>query len=161
MADRIELPLRSPWPFIKKSPSPAKQINLTVGMKPFHRHCRRHAITHRPGGWRDKLAVAPKTKSLTTFRAPARILPTAHLSMNAATGGTCLATAGGLRYPNPPRRSSHSVHPERDHGQGLVRHPRHRHDAQSGGARLHADSRLPRCRRDQARGASRAATSRG
>jgi len=22
--------------------------------------------------------------------------------MNAATGGTCLATAGGLRYPNPP-----------------------------------------------------------
>src|SRR5262245_65863768 len=27
---------------------------------------------------------------------------TAHLSMNAATGGTCLATAGGLRYPNPP-----------------------------------------------------------
>ena len=27
---------------------------------------------------------------------------TAHLSMNAATGGTCLATAGGLRYPKPP-----------------------------------------------------------
>src|SRR5262245_44129351 len=29
---------------------------------------------------------------------------TAGLSMNAATGGTCLATAGGLRYPNPPYR---------------------------------------------------------
>src|ERR1700720_605665 len=51
------------------------------------------------------------------------------------------------------RRSSDLVHPERDHGQGLVRHPHHRHDAQPGGARLHADSRLPRCRRDQARGA--------
>src|SRR6516165_9255545 len=51
------------------------------------------------------------------------------------------------------RRSSHSVHPERNHEQGLVRHPHHRHDAQPGWARLHADSRLPRCRRDQARGA--------
>ena len=55
--------------------------------------------------------------------------------MNAVTGGTCLATAGGLRYPNPPRlmcRSSHSVHPESNHGQGLVRHPHHRHDAPGG-----------------------------
>src|SRR5215472_2838393 len=31
------------------------------------------------------------------------------------------------------RRSSHSVHPERDHGQGLVRHPHHRHDANQAG----------------------------
>src|SRR5262245_25462229 len=37
------------------------------------------------------------------------------------------------------RRSSHSVHPERNHEQGLVRHPHHRHDAQPGWARLHAD----------------------
>jgi len=42
------------------------------------------------------------SESPTTFRAPVRPFTTAHLSMNAATGGTCLSTAGGLRYPNPP-----------------------------------------------------------
>src|SRR6516225_12365754 len=39
-----------------------KADNLTVGIKALHRHCRGHAISHRPGGWCDKLAVAPKTK---------------------------------------------------------------------------------------------------
>ena len=52
-----------------------------------------------------------------------------------------------------PCGASASVNGRGKHDPGPVRHPRHRHDAQPGGARLHADPRLPRRRRDQARGA--------